>query len=411
MKLTSKEKSYLDGDSGEAVKLATGILVKLGESFGAERFIPINSAHILGHYGSLHNAGLDFLEKLAKGGGKCQVPTTVDPSSVDFKRCYRFKVPQEYIEKQKRLKEAVKKLGVIPSWACTPYLSDNVPRFGENIAWAESSAVAYANSIIGARTNRTPFGIDICAAIAGMIPEFGLYLESNRKGSVLFDIQAGDLSDFDFHTLGALIGQKSGSEIPVIRGIPPKVTADCWKCFAAGAASAGSVSLFHVLGVTPEACLKDPFQREKPKSTIVITRKDLEEMRGKISTADSSEQVDLVTLGCPLFSIDELKSIYNKMQGRRVKKGIYFWIYLTQETYNSGKKIGIITSLEKTGIWFSTQTCATISPIKVWGFSNIMTNSAKCALVVPSEHHVKITYRDTDSCLLAATQLINKVVH
>jgi predicted aconitase len=410
MKLTSLQQSYLDGDSGEAVRLSTEILLKLGEAFGAQRFIPIKSAHILGHYGSLHNAGLEFLEKLVKAGGKCKVPTTVDPSSVDFRRHRRFKVPQEYIEKQKRLKEAVKKLGVIPSWSCTPYLSANVPGFGDNIAWAESSAVAYANSIIGVRTNRTPFGIDICSSITGLIPEFGLYVESKRKGSVLFDVQAGDLSDFDFHTLGAYIGQKSGSEVPVIRGIPPRVSNDNWKCFAAGAASAGSVSLFHVLGVTPEACLKDPFQGEEPKYTFVITRDDLEEMEEKINTADPSDHVDMVTLGCPLFSVEELKSIYTKMRGRHVKKGMYFWIYLTEETYHSGKKIGLTTSLEKAGVWFSTQTCATVSPVKVWGFSHIMTNSAKCALVVPSEHHAKITYRDTDGCILTATQ-VKKVGH
>jgi len=170
MKLTSIEKSYLDGDLGEAVRLSTEILFKLGEAFGAERFISIKSAHILGHYGSLHHAGVDFLDKLAFEGGKCRVPTTVDPSSVDFRRCVRFKVPSEYIEQQRKLKQAVKKLGVMPSWTCTPYLSSNVPQFGENIAWAESSAVAYANSIIGARTNRTPFGIDICAAITGLVP-------------------------------------------------------------------------------------------------------------------------------------------------------------------------------------------------------------------------------------------------
>ena len=408
MKLTDKQKSFLAGDFGEATTLAMELLLKLGEAFGAERFIPIESAHILGHYGSLHKAGIDFLEKLVQGGGECRVPTTVDPSSVDFTRCNQFRIPPAYAEQQKRLKQAVKKLGVIPSWSCTPYLSLNVPRFGQNIAWAESSAVAYANSIVGARTNRTPFGMDICAAITGMIPEFGLYLEQNRKGSILFDVQAGELSDFDFHTLGALVGQRSGADIPVIQGIPPGFSSDRWKCFSAGAASAGSVSLFHVLGITPEACLKEPFDGNNPQRSFIITRKDLKEMEEKICTADKSEQVDMVTLGCPLFSIEELKNVYNKMHNRRVRRDIYCWIYLTQETYDIGKQMELIEPLEKAGIWFSTQTCATISPVKVWGFSHIMTNSAKCALVVPSEHNVKITYKDTDTCLLTATQTIAK---
>jgi predicted aconitase len=402
--LTDEEKAYLEGSHGEANRLAMELLVSLGESFGAERLIPIASAHILGHYGSLHQAGIDFLEKLAEGGGQCRVPTTVDPSSVDFERWKQFKIPEEYVEKQKRLQIAVEKLGVIPSWSCTPYLSINVPRYGQNIAWAESSAIVYANSVIGARTNRTPFGLDICAAITGKIPEFGLYIDENRRGSLLFDVKIEDFSDLDYHTLGAIIGSRSGADIPVIKGIPANSTNDQLKCFGAGAASAGSVALYHALGITPEAQSKDPFGGKEPKEVFAIGRKDLGEMEDQISTADPNAKVEMVTLGCPLLSIEELKAIFRKMQKRRVRKDMYCWIYLTRETYDIGKALGLIDPLERAGIWFSTQTCATISPVRVWGFSHVMTNSAKCALVVPSEHDVKITYRDTDGCIVTATE-------
>jgi len=404
MILTDEEKACLQGSHGEANRLAVELLVRVGEAFGSERLIPITSAHILGHYGSLHQAGIDFLETLAEGGGQCRVPTTVDPSSVDFDRWEQFRVPEDYVKKQKRLQIAIGKLGVIPSWSCTPYFAHNVPRFGQNIAWAESSAVAYANSVIGARTNRTPFGLDICAAITGKIPEFGLYVEKNRRGSVLFEVELDALSDLDYHTLGAIVGRRSGSRIPVIKGIPPDVTNDRLKCFGAGAASAGSVALYHALGITPEAQLKDPFDGRRPEEIFTVSRKDLRDMEDQISTADPDSKVEMVTLGCPLLSIGELKAVFQKMRDRRVRKDILFWIYLSQETYDLGRALGLVDPLEKAGIWFSTQTCATISPVKVWGFSHVMTNSAKCALVVPSEHNLSIAYRDTDGCILTATE-------
>jgi predicted aconitase len=229
-------------------------------------------------------------------------------------------------------------------------------------------------------------------------------MEKNRTGSILFDVKVDTFSDLDYHTLGAIVGRRSGSRIPVINGLPANVSNDRLKCFGAGAASAGSVALYHALGVTPEAQLKDPFGGKRPEEIFTVSRKDIQDMEEQISTADPNAKVEMVTLGCPLLSIEELKAVFQKMRQRRVKKEIFFWIYLTQETYDLGKALGLVESLEKAGIWFSTQTCATISPVKVWGFSHVMTNSAKCALVVPSEHNLTVAYKGTDGCILTATE-------
>jgi len=403
MIVSDEEKACLDGRRGDANRLAMELLVEVGRSFGAARLIPITSAHILGHFGSLHQAGIDFLGHLVKGGGRCAVPTTVDPSSVDFDRWERFRVPADYRDRQKKLADLVDALGVIPSWSCTPYCAFNVPRFGDNIAWAESSAVAFANSVIGARTNRTPFGLDVCAAITGKVPEFGLYCDENRKGSILFEVTVTDMSDLDYHTVGAIVGRRSGFHVPVIKGVDPHVSTDRLRTFGAGAASAGSVALYHMMGVTPEASMADPFGGRKPVETIAVGRKEIEAMEETITTAPRDAAIDMVTLGCPLLSLQELKDLAGRMQGRRVKEKMHFWVYMAEETYRHGKGLGLIQPLEKAGVWFSTGTCATISPVKVWGFSHVMTNSAKCALVVPSEHDVAISYRDTDECILAAT--------
>ena len=404
MMLTDEEKKCLDGGFGDASRTAMDLLVQIGNSFGAERLLPIHSVHIVAHFGSLHQAGVDFLEKLASGGGKCKVPTTVDPLSVDFDRCEQFRIPIWYREKQERLKNAVEQLGAIPSWSCTPYYSLNVPRYGQDIVWAESSAVSYANSVIGARTNRTPFGMDICASITGKVPEFGLYIERNRRGTILFDVQIGNFRELDYHTLGAVVGRLSGAKVPVIKGMPPGTTNDQLKCFGAGAGSVGSVALYHALGMTPEARCRDPFDGQKPEEVFTITREDLNEMEDRLTTADPQLKIDMVTMGCPLLSLEELKSVFVKMSKRHVKRDIHFWIYVSREVYNLGKSMGLVEPLEKAGVWFSTGTCATISPVKLWGFKHVMTNSAKCAFVVPSEHEVAMTYGDTDRCILVATE-------
>lgn len=404
MFLTDKEKAWLQGDGGQALSLAMQMVTSVGEAFGAERLIPIASAHILGHYGSIHQAGIDLLQKLVEGGGRVSVPTTVDPSSVDSLRPDRFRIPADYLEQQERLTRAVAQLGVIPSWSCTPYLAYNVPRFGQNVAWAESSAVAYANSVIGARTNRTPFGLDTACAVTGRAPEFGLYLRENRRATVLFEVHVDDLSDLDYHTLGALVGSRAGARVPAIQGLPASATNDRLKTFGAGAASAGSVALFHAIGLTPEACTRDPFEGKAPGEVVEVKRKDLMEMEARISTAPADLKVDLVTLGCPLLSVEELKGVAGKMQGRRVRNGIHFWIYLGTDTYEAAARMGLTGPLEKAGIWFSTGTCATISPVRIWGFRHVMTNSAKCALVVPSEHDVAVSYRDADTCIRTATE-------
>jgi len=404
MKLADDEKRCLDGAEGKAVAVAMSLLVEVGESLGAERLIPITSAHVLGHWRSLHQAGTDLLEMLAEGGARCRVTTTVDPSSVDFDRCERFQVPGELVRKQKKLCDLMEDVGVTPSWSCTPYAGANLPVFGQCVAWAESSAVAYANSVIGARTNRTPFGMDICAAVTGRAPEFGLYLDENRAGSVRFDVEAGQLSDLDYHTLGAIVGAEAGPEVPVVTGIPAGVTPDRLKCFGAAAASAGSVALYHIPGVTAEARLSDPFCGRVPKQVHTVTRDDLTEMENKITTAGPDEPVDMVTLGCPLLSVDELEDLHRRMHGRKVRDGMHFWVYIAKDTCAAAKGLGLVEPLERSGVWLSTGTCATVSSVDTWGFSHVMTNSAKCALVVPSEHGVRMTYAGTDACILAATE-------
>ncbi|MHA1348094.1 MAG: aconitase X, partial [Candidatus Heimdallarchaeaceae archaeon] len=176
MRLTNNDLDMFNGEYGKAVQFAMKLIVKIGKIYQADDLIDVSSAHILGHYGSLHDAGVEFYEKLANLEAKCKIPTTVDPSSLP-ENWEEINIPNNYAEKQLRLYRAIQKIGVIQNWSCTPYEFANIPRYGEYIAWAESSAVVYANSVLGARTNRTPAGLDIAAAITGRMPRIGFYLD------------------------------------------------------------------------------------------------------------------------------------------------------------------------------------------------------------------------------------------
>jgi len=402
MKLSSLEKDMLSGSHGEAVKFAMKLVVKIGEIYKAKELIEISSSHILAHYGSLHDAGIDFMEKLVQLGAKCKVPTTVDPSSLpkDWKD---LKIPEEYAKKQKTLYDLTAKMGVIQNWSCTPYECGNVPRFGQNIAWAESSAVAYTNSVIGARTNRTPAGLDISAAITGRMPKIGLYLDQNRIGEILIKVNLSEISDLDYHTIGYIVGKEVGTNIPVFHGIPKSCSNYNLKCLGSAAASSGAVSMFHIIGVTPEAIMCDPFNHKKPKYTIEIDNSKIEKATNELSTL-KKDVIDLVTIGCPHLSLEELANLKNLLKDKKIKKDVKFWIYTSQSVYSTAREMGIVQEIEKTGAEFQVQTCPVISPLYFYGFKGMMTNSAKNANVVPTEHNINVIYRNIFNCISFATK-------
>ena len=191
MILNQEEEAMLRGDQGEAAKLAMEILVKVGEKFGAKSLVPVASAHIvLAMYKSIYEAGVEVCEKFAAMGAKFRVPTTLDPSGMDTQKWREFKTPDAYAEKQLRVAKAYEQMGAIMSWTCLPHFSGSAPRFGEHVGWTESSAVAFINSVLGARSNRETAVIDVCIGITGRTPEYGLHLQENRYGKVLVKMES-----------------------------------------------------------------------------------------------------------------------------------------------------------------------------------------------------------------------------
>ena len=402
MQLTDIEKKILAGGEGEAKQIAMEILTNIGEAMEADSFVQVSSVQAMAHFGSLHIAGRDWLEKLACMGGKCCVPTTQDPASIPFKHWQEMGYDSEYAENQYRLEAAIMKLGEMPKWSCTPYYQGSVPRAGQNIAWAESSAVSFANSVLGARTNRTPAGLAVCAALTGKMPRYGLYLSENRKATIKINVEAAGLTSLDYNTIGIITGKIAGAKIPAIYGLPQFTTNDQLKYLGASAASSGQVALYHADGITPEALFTDVFDGKAPEEEFVITRKDLDDEAERMS-APGEWQPQLAVVGCPHYSSEEVIRLAEILGDRKVSEGKAFWVFTTAETESLAERMGIKQKLEDAGVRIMAQTCLVISPL-VGGYKKLITDSGKFASYLPSEHNIDIRYAETEKCVEAVTE-------
>lgn len=296
----------LAGQHGPATKMAMSIILRMAEFHGTARLLDISQAHIDSSI-YMGEAGLEFAERLAELGARVAVPTTLNVSSVDEHHWQEWAVPPDWAEKARRQMVAYEKMGCRPTWTCAPYQVELIPKFGQQIAWGESNAIVFANSVIGARTERYPDLLDICAAITGRVPAVGLHLTENRAGQVLMpltDIPRKLQQDDSFYpVLGHLMGQIARDRIPVITGLQGQPSEDQFKAMGAASASSGTVALFHIVGITPEApTLEVACQGRRPEETVPVTMDKLRAARRELTTANG-QQLDMVVLGSPHFSL------------------------------------------------------------------------------------------------------------
>ena len=381
----------LRGEGGEAKQFAMEIATKVGDAVGAEDLVQIVSAHVLAHYSSLHEAGIEVLERFANSGGRFAVPTTVDPASIDLRSWESFGIPEEYAKKQLRLCDAYAKLGGIPCWTCVQYQVCNFPKRGEAVAWAESSSVVFANSVIGCRSNKITSGMDIACAVLGLTPNFGMLLDRNRTAAVEFRAAFGEFNDLDFRSLGYFIGKNAGSRVPVLTGLPPAVASDDLKHLGAAAAAAGPVTMVHFPGITPGSRTKAEATGGEKVEEVEVTRRDLEEVEADLNQTD--ETPDLVALGVPHLSAGELGVLSRLLRGKKLRSGVSLFAYTSSQAYDMAERSGILADLLKSGARLTQSTDAEISPLKLLGFSTVLTNSAKLAEILSSEGEVKLRYK------------------
>ena len=302
LELTASDRALLEGEEGEGAHMAMSILVRVAGVQGAERLIPVTAAHIDSAL-YMGDATLEYAERLAGLGAKVVVPATLNVAGVDPHGWERWAVPPGWAEKARRQMVAYQSMGCIPSWTCAPYQTEARPAFGDQIAWGESSAIVFANSVLGARTERYPDLLDICAAITGRVPAVGLHLTENRAGQVLFrfhDIPPALLaSDELYPVLGHLVGKVAGDRVAVLDGLDVTPSEDQLRALGAAAASSGAVALFHWAGVTPEAPnLEEALQGRDAEETRDVGMGELRAARDELSTSEG-ERLDMVVLGSP----------------------------------------------------------------------------------------------------------------
>jgi predicted aconitase len=368
MYLTEKEQKMLNGEEGYAVKKSMEILVALGDIYGAERLIKVGSVQVAGvSYHNLGDAGLEFLNELAKDG-KVKVLTTLNPAGMDLENWRQLGISEEFAEKQNMVIDAFKKMGILISCTCTPYLIGNLPRYGEHIAWSESSAVTFANSVIGAKTNREGGPSALAAAFVGKTPCYGLHLDENRVPDIHVQVNAALAKFSDWGALGYSIGKKAENKIPYITGIKD-AELDELKSFCASVVTYGAKPLFYMKGITPGA------ERHKPpKEKVTVEDGDIKEAYENIN--DDVTDIELVCIGCPHCSIKEIAEIAELLKGKKTSPNTEFWVATSRFAKQLADARGYTEIIERAGGKFACDTCMAVAPLK-GRFKSVATTSAK----------------------------------
>ena len=405
--LSDKDREMLRGDHGAATKMAMSILVRMAEVANAEELIDITGAHIDSTV-YIGDAGLEFAERLANLGAKVAVPTTLNVSGLDEHHWQEWAVPSEWARRAHRQMLAYQSMGTIPTWTCAPYQTESRPSFGQQIAWGESNAIIFANSVIGARTERYPDLFDICCAIAGRAPNIGLHITKNRAGQLLLNVkevpESLQLSDDFYPVLGHFIGQTAHDQIPVIDGMCIVPSEDQLKALGAAAASSGAVALFHIVGITPEASTREAaFQNRHPQKTIKVTAELLRESRRQLTHTDS-EKLDMVVLGSPHFSLAEFKQLARLVSGKQKNPNVIFLVTSSRAMTQLARQAGFLDTLEAFGAQLTVDTCILTTPMLPLEIKYLMTNSAKFAYYAPGLLERKIAFGSLKDCVNSAIE-------
>ncbi|MGC8497606.1 MAG: aconitase X catalytic domain-containing protein [Thermoplasmata archaeon] len=363
MYLSNEEERILQGEKGTALQKAMELLNSLGTIFGAEKLIEIKSAQISGvSYKNMGDGGIDFLQHFK--GEKVKVKTTLNPIGFDIEYPHYLNLSSDFIAKQIKILNLYKSMGVLATYTCTPYYFENIPSFGDDIAWAESSAVIYANSILGARTNRESGVSAMAAALLGKTPFYGLHIPENRKATLKIVLKFTP-SMPDFAVIGLLVGEKVKSGIPYITGIRD-YTETALKSLGAAMNATGAIPMFHAEMITPEWKIS-----EQGLEKITIEEKDIKEYREKFN---SHKDPELVALGCPHLSYSELKEIALYLKNKKKKENVELWLFTSRSTKQ--KAYNYVAQIEDFGGKVYADTCMVVAPINL-RFKVTATNSGK----------------------------------
>jgi predicted aconitase len=415
MHLSVEEQDMLGGAMGPGVRKAIEIVTALGRIYGAERLVPVGSVQVAGvSYKNLGDAGLAFLAEWADQGARVRVPTTLNPAGMDLVRWRTLGFDAEFARRQLSVVEAFARMGVTTTCTCTPYLIGNRPRPGEHVAWAESSAVSFANSVLGARTNREGGPSALAAAIIGRTAAFGLHLDENRRATLRLDVHCPVRSFSDFGALGYLVGKAARNRVPYFVGLEIN-DQDQLKALGAAMAASGAVALYHVAGVTPEADAGADVLAPDAERLVIDdlisgyqALSQHHEIRntqhaGRDGDPESrTPNVDLVWIGCPHASLAEIEQVVTLLAERPVRSAL--WITAARDVREQAAARGLVAAVETCGGQVVADTCVVVAPMRELGFHSMATPSGKGAYYGSSHAGLTVYYGTLAQCIEAAVE-------
>jgi predicted aconitase len=405
MKLNERDRAMIGGELGSGMALAMRIVARTAEVMEAPGLIDVSSAHIDGclYHGQ---TSLDFVERFVEHGAKVAIRTTLNVGSLDLIHPELFHGDKQVESAAKRLMAAHLELGCEATFTCAPYQLARRPKLGEQVAWAESNAIVFANSVLGARTNRYGDFLDLAAAITGRAPYAGLHVTENRAARIVFEVE--DFThlrgrDIQFAALGLLIGKEAGSVVPAILGLPPDTTEDELKALGAAAASSGAAALFHAVGITPEApTLAAALQGRPAARTRRVSLQELLRIRSGLNSGRAGDTLVAVSLGTPHFSMTEFDQLAGLLDQQTGPMRCDFYVNTSRFILWQLEETGLAQRLADRGVQIVVDTCTYITPVMKRMSGLVMTNSGKWAHYAPANIGVTVAYGSMDECVRSA---------
>jgi hypothetical protein len=422
LRLTPEEEGMLVGAEGPGVRRAMEIVVALARIYGAADLVPIVHAQIAGvSYKNIGDAGVEFLSRWADEGARVRAPTTLNPMGMERGKWQAWGIERSFADPQLRVIAAFEAMGVTPTMSCTPYLfREHTPRRGDALAWAESSAVAYANSVIGARSNREGGPSAIAAAVVGRTARYGYHLDENRRANWIVEVRCPVRSVADFGALSYTVGKAVGNGVPWFADLTPPASlpsagrgeqgllplagggpgwgSDRLKTLGAGLAAYGAVALYHIAGLTPEA--RDLGERLIRPDARRLVIGSLDEAYRVMDADPDLRKIDLVTIGCPHASLEEIREVAEYLRGKTLATRL--WVTTGALTREAAAELGYVQTIEAAGGEVVADTCAVVAPMQMLNVRSMATNAGKMACYAPMHSGVRMRFGDVAQCLDAA---------
>ncbi|MDR0911954.1 MAG: aconitase X catalytic domain-containing protein [Methanobrevibacter sp.] len=407
MYLNKEEEKMYNGEYGETIQKSMEIIVALGDIYNASKLVDITSAQVSGvSYKTIGDAGLEYLESLSQDKViQNKVPSTLNPAGIDLDNWKKYNFPEEFSKKQLEIIKSYENLGISSTCTCTPYLIGNIPKFKDHVAWSESSAVAYLNSVIGGRTNREGGPGALAAAITSKTALYGYHLDENRKATLIVEIE-DKIAKLDYGTIGYIVGQIVKDGVPYFK-LKNKSKNGELKSLGAALASSGAVALYHIEGETPEdkIAIDENITNNTTNNNIKnitnniekisISRKEINEQAKNLSTTD--KVADLIVLGCPHSSLDEIQEIANFVNGKKLENQL--WVCTSINVKSAADRMGYTKIIENSGGHIICDTCMVVAPIEAMGYEVIGVNSAKAANYVPNMNGLDVVYNNIENLI------------